>query len=342
MDVHGEPIDDLVEIPMFYAQRTQLFNVAEQLAIDIVFDFRHGWSRAAGLIFGWLEAGYDTAMSSAALEKLAWDHIDTVLLDLDGTLLDLGFDNDFWLDYVPSVYAASHALTLEQARAVLTPRFRACEGTMNWYCIDYWSRELGLDIAALKRTQAGRIAWLPGARDFLKRLRALGKRLVLLTNSHPQVLKLKDEQTGVTGYLDAAISSHVFRVPKEDPQFWKAVREVEPFDPMRSLFVDDSPAVLRAAQAAGIRWVRGVRRSSAAQGGEARTGRPVSPTRDYEASRDYEGILAVDSVSDLDPGLPSMEGRHGGLEGAGQGLAPSIHPISEDEDDSRVHLPVRQ
>src|ERR1700716_3823252 len=96
-------------------------------------------------------------MSSAALEKLDWDHIDTVLLDLDGTLLDLGFDNDFWLDFIPTVYAAS------QAMAVLTPRFRACEGTMNWYCIDYWSRELGLNVEALKRTQAGRVAWLPGA-----------------------------------------------------------------------------------------------------------------------------------------------------------------------------------
>jgi len=43
---------------------------------------------------------------------------------------------------------------------------------MNWYCIDYWSRELGLNVEALKRTQAERIAWLPGAQTFLERLRA--------------------------------------------------------------------------------------------------------------------------------------------------------------------------
>jgi putative hydrolase of the HAD superfamily len=163
---------------------------------------------------------------------------------------------------------------------------------MNWYCIDYWSRELGLNIAALKRTQAARIGWLPGAESFLQRLRALGKRLVLLTNSHPLVLQLKDEQTGVTRYLDAAISSHVFRAPKESELFWTAVREVEPFDSQRSLFVDDSPPVLRAAQAAGIRWIRGVRRASSAPDGQ---GRPV---------RDYGDIPAVDSVNDLYPGLP--------------------------------------
>jgi putative hydrolase of the HAD superfamily len=249
-----------------------------------------------------------------AVEKLDWDQIDTVLLDLDGTLLDLGFDNDFWLDFIPIEYAASRALALEEAKAHLTPRFRACEGTMNWYCIDYWSRELGLDIEALKRTQAARIAWLPGAEDFLKRLRDLGKRLVLLTNSHPQVLKLKDEQTGVTRYLDAAISSHVFKVPKESEHFWAAVRQVEPFDSQRSLFVDDSPPVLRAAQAAGIKWVRGVRRASAARGGQ---GRPA---------QDYTDIQAVDSVSDLDPGRPWTEVHRGGLEGAGQDPGPDSLP----------------
>lgn len=270
-------------------------------------------------------------MSCAALEKLVWDQIDTVLLDLDGTLLDLGFDHDFWLDFIPSVYAATHALSVEQARTVLTPRFRACEGTLNWYCIDYWSRELGLNVEALKRTQAHRIAWLPGAEVFLKRLRALGKRLVLLTNSHPQVLRIKDEQTGVTGYLDAAISSHAFRAPKESELFWKAVRKVEPFDPHRSLFVDDSPAVLRAAQAAGIRWVRGVWRSSTARGAAAR---PAS---------DYGGIPAVESVSDLDPGPPWSDARHGVLEDVGPGRhAPSVHPAGEGGDDSRARLEVRR
>jgi 5'-nucleotidase len=195
-----------------------------------------------------------------ALEKLAWDHIDTVLLDLDGTLLDLAFDNQFWLETIPVAYAASRSMTAEEARAALAPRFRACEGTLAWYCIEHWSRELGLDIVALKRACASRIAWLPGAKEFLRRLRARGKRLVLLTNAHPQTLRIKDEQTGVTEYFDATFSSHEFGAPKESPHFWDAVRAREPFDPQRSLFVDDSPAVLRAARIAGLRWIYGVRR----------------------------------------------------------------------------------
>jgi len=121
------------------------------------------------------------------------------------------------------------------------------------------------------------------------------------------------------------VDSHVFQVPKESELFWKAVREIEPFDPQRSLFVDDSPPVLRAARAAGIRWIRGVRRISAARGGQARP------------ARDYGDIPAVESVSDLDPGLPWMDGRHGDLEGAGhQGPVPNVLPGASDVDDIRV------
>ena len=85
-------------------------------------------------------------MPASAVEKPDWDHIDTVLLDLDGTLLDLVYDNHFWLEIVPEAYAAARMTTVDVARTELAPRFRACEGTLPWYCIEHWSRELGLDI----------------------------------------------------------------------------------------------------------------------------------------------------------------------------------------------------
>jgi 5'-nucleotidase len=221
-------------------------------------------------------------MLPAAVEKPDWAHIDTVLLDLDGTLLDLAFDNHFWLEIVPAAYAAARSTSIEAARAEIAPLFRAREGTLPWYCIEHWSRELDLDIEALKRANTQRIAWLPGAREFLAYLRAAGKRVVLLTNSHPQVLRIKDEKTGVLGYFDAAFTSHEFGVPKEAAQFWEAVRAVEPFDSQRSLFADDSPAVLRAAQAAGIRWIYGVRRPDS-----------------VETVREHLSIATVDAVSEL-------------------------------------------
>jgi 5'-nucleotidase len=221
-------------------------------------------------------------MLSFVVEKPDWAHIDTVLLDLDGTLLDLAYDNHFWLEIVPAAYAAARLTTLEAARTELAPLFRACEGTLPWYCIDHWSQKLDLDIEALKRANTQRIAWLPGAKDFLLRMRRARKRVVLLTNSHPRVLQIKNENTGVLDYFDAAFTSHDFGVPKESAQFWEAVRAVEPFDIERSLFADDSPSVLRAAQNAGIRWVYGVRRPDS-----------------VETIRHHVDVPAIDAVSEL-------------------------------------------
>jgi len=204
------------------------------------------------MIYERMNATPKAGASAAALGASEWARIDTVLLDLDGTLLDLAFDNHFWSVRVPEAWARPRALSVERALAELQPRFRACEGTLDWYCVDYWSRELDLDIAALKRSHAHQIRWLPGAREFLGRVRALGKRLVLLTNAHPTTLAIKDARTAVLSHFDAGYSSHHFKAPKEQPQFWQALARVEPFDPARSLFVDDSLPVLRAARAAGI------------------------------------------------------------------------------------------
>jgi len=207
-----------------------------------------------------MDADANARASPAALSASDWADIETVLLDLDGTLLDLAFDNYFWRTRVPQAWAQTRSISHEQALAELQPRFRAREGTLDWYCIDYWSRELELDIAALKHTDAHQIRWLPGAREFLGRVRALGKRLVLVTNAHPTTLAIKDARTQVISHFDAGFSSHSFGTPKEQVKFWRELAKVEQFDPARSLFVDDSLPVLRAARAAGIGLIYAVQR----------------------------------------------------------------------------------
>jgi len=221
-------------------------------------------------------------MDSPPSHRIPWADIDDVLLDLDGTLLDLDFDNHFWQVLVPQAWGSTRGLDAAAARALLKPRFDACAGTLPWYSTDYWSRELGLDIAALKRSDAQRIRWLPGARDFLAMARAQGKRLLLLTNAHPDALAIKHERTGVLDAFDAAYSSHQFGAPKEDAHFWRALHAVEPLDYTRSLFVDDSPSVLRAARSAGIGHIRAIRRPGSERPGHA-----------------HEDFLAVDALADL-------------------------------------------
>lgn len=181
-----------------------------------------------------------------------WPGIDTVLLDMDGTLLDLRFDNYFWQQAIPERYALQHGLSLAQARERLEPRFAAKQGTLEWYSTDYWSRELDLDIVALKHELREIVRYLPGAERFLETLRANRLRVVLVTNAHPDSLRIKASQTGLLQYLDVAISSHQYGAPKEHPKFWERLQSELGYDLRRTLFVDDSLAVLRAARGHGI------------------------------------------------------------------------------------------
>lgn len=215
--------------------------------------------------------------------------LDTVLFDLDGTLLDLAYDNYVWRHCVPREWAAVHSRTREEAHAALAPRFRAVEGRLEWYDIDYWSRELGLDVAQLHRREAARIAWIPGARELLDALRRAGKRLVLLTNAHPETLAIKDGVTRVCALFDTCHSSKEFGAPKEDPRFWQGVREVVRFDPARTAFIDDSLPVLRAAHAAGIAQVIAVRHPDSSR-----------------APNEHDEFPSVLRVAEL---LPALEAR---------------------------------
>ena len=181
-----------------------------------------------------------------------WHDIDTVLLVMDGTLLDLAFDNFFWQVYVPQQYALQKSVSEQAALSLLADWIGRHQGTLNWYCLDFWSDELGLDIAGLKRQVADRIGFRPGAEDFLRALRASGRRVVMVTNAHPDALSLKVERTGIDQYFDALVSSHQYRAAKEEQTFWQRLNEAHPFDPLRALLVDDSLPVLGSAQRYGV------------------------------------------------------------------------------------------
>ncbi len=186
---------------------------------------------------------------------LDWTRIDTVLLDMDGTLLDLRFDNWFWQELLPERWGAARGLGLADAQRELKPVFEREEGTLNWYCVDHWSRTLELDVAALKREHEHKIRVHPYVIDFLDAVRGLGKRVVLVTNAHRHALDIKLGATGIGGHFDAVHSSHDYGAPKEAAAFWQRLAAREHFEPATTLFVDDSRAVLEAAREFGIAHV---------------------------------------------------------------------------------------
>jgi putative hydrolase of the HAD superfamily len=217
-----------------------------------------------------------------SFDAICWDQIDTVLLDMDGTLLDLAFDNFFWLEAVPAEYALRHGIEEAEATRRVLSGYERVVGTLEWYCVEHWTRELGLDIPALKSEHRHRIGYLPGAQRFLSALRAAGKRVRLVTNAHPRALAIKVAETRLDLHVDTMVSSHELGAPKERPEFWVALAARHPFDPGRTVLVEDSLAVLRAAKEYGVRHTIAIRRPDS-----------------REPAREVEGFPAVDGVVDL-------------------------------------------
>ena len=199
------------------------------------------------------------------MKEVPLKDIKHVLLDMDGTLLDKYFDDYFWHHLVPERYAEKHDMSFGAAKDYLLKTYEHHEGTLNWTDIDFWSRELGLDIPALKEQIRHLIDMHPHADDFLKAMRKADKHIALLTNAHSKTVKLKFRESGIGKYFDDVITSSEMGAPKEYRPFWEKAREVLGFDPANSLFIDDTEACLHAAREFGIKYVVLKGRSSSRQ-----------------------------------------------------------------------------
>jgi HAD superfamily hydrolase (TIGR01509 family) len=183
---------------------------------------------------------------------IEWNAIDTVLLDMDGTLLDLHFDNHFWMVHLPRLYAAKHCISVAESSAYLQATFHSGEGTLQWYCLDHWSEHLQMDIPALKQEIQHMIQLRPFTIEFLTQLHGSHCDVVMVTNAHRKTLDLKMSNIDITGWFDRIVISHELNAPKEDQAFWHKLQALHPFNPARTLLIDDNERVLDSARDYGI------------------------------------------------------------------------------------------
>ena len=213
-----------------------------------------------------------------------WSHVDTVFLDMDGTLLDLSFDTYFWHSYVPMRYSQKNDMEFSHAKELLQGYYKGKAGTLDWYCTDYWTKELGLDLPALKREIAWRIKLFPNAQRFLEKLVEAGKHVALMTNAHPDSIAVKLDSVRIEPYFNRIVSSHDFGYPKEQLDFWTRVMHAYSYDPKKTLFIDDNLAVLDAANAFGIQYLITIQQP--------------------DSSKPKRGSLPYPSISDFDEIMP--------------------------------------
>lgn len=194
-------------------------------------------------------------MSIEEVKRALWSEVRHVLLDMDGTLLDKYFDDYFWEHLVPEKYAEKHNITFGRAKEILLKKYKTQEGTLNWTDIDYWSRELDLDIPALKEQIRHLIEVHPNVEEFLKRLKDKNKKVYLVTNAHYKVLKIKMRKTQLGGYFDRVFTAFELGYPKERIEFWDRLKRILHFDKNKTLFIDDSLEILLKAKEFGIKYL---------------------------------------------------------------------------------------
>ena len=194
-----------------------------------------------------------------------WNKVNTVFLDMDGTLLDFEFDNYFWHEYVPLKYAQAKDLEFADAKQLLIEKYNHRRGTLSWYCTDYWTETLELNIATLKYEVASRVKLFPKVKEFLNWLHGQDKQVVLLTNAHQDSVDVKFSQTGLQSYFHRVITSHQFGYAKEEQEFWPLLANDHNHNPASTLLIDDNVHVLKAAQAYGIEHLLSVNQPDSSQ-----------------------------------------------------------------------------
>jgi 5'-nucleotidase len=189
-----------------------------------------------------------------------WNTIDFAILDMDGTLLDLHFDNQVWNDLLPRLYGEKHSIDEFSAREQISARMNDVRGTLPWYCIDYWTRTLDIEINSLEAELKSLICMRPGAQAFLEYLAAFEVRLILATNAHPKSLERKLQRTGIGTYFADIVSAHFLGVAKESMAFWHGLERRCGLVAERTIVIDDNHEVLRTARDYGIARVYGISR----------------------------------------------------------------------------------
>jgi len=216
----------------------------------------------------------------------SWQEIDTVLLDMDGTLLDKHFDDYFWEQYVPEHFSLKHNLSVKEAKTELLERYRTVENTLDWTDLDYWSSQLDLDIPELKIRINHLIDVHPYVPGFLRFCRTNRKKIYLVTNAHPKTLAIKLEKTDIGSMFDRIVCAEEIGVAKEDVGFWKELERMLGYDKKRTMLADDTEKVLRSAEQYGLGLLIFVARSSSRK--------PVHHSRHYQSIEYFSELMPDD------------------------------------------------
>lgn len=188
-----------------------------------------------------------------------------IMFDMDGTLLDLAFDDFIWNHKLPERHASTHQCSLQHSLDTLYAFYQEHKHTLSWYSSRYWTAKVEVDTLKLQQDYQDKIRPRPGCFELLQALKDQGYRCWLLTNADCAGLKLKLENIPLEPYFELMISSEEIGYAKEFVEFWQILQQKHPFNPDHAVLVDDTAPVLHGAERFGIAHLVTIRQPSSDQ-----------------------------------------------------------------------------